>query len=79
MRSSLYNYFGLEMNRMNKKRLYEKLSVTPVEMFTGNSFLAGSIVKNSTVQAAGQELGPTYDMSQETDPDTGKPFNHEWE
>lgn len=67
------------MNRMNKKRPYEKLSVAPVAMFTGNSFLAGSVVKNSTIQAVGQELGPTYDMSQETDPSTDKPFNHEWE
>lgn len=67
------------MNRMNKKRPYEKLSVAPVAMFTGNSFLAGSVVKNSTIQATGQELGTTYDMTQA---DTGVPtsdFNHNWE
>ena len=47
---------------------------------SGASLLAASIVTEDTyIQSVGQELGPTYDFSQEIDTNTGKTFSHEWE
>ena len=61
------------------KRPYSKLTITPIKVEMGNPVLAGSIVNNSMISSAGQELGPTYDISFDTDSNTGKTFSHEWE
>lgn len=62
-----------------EKRSYSKLTITPIKVEMGNPVLAGSIVNNSMISSVGQELGPTYDISFDTDSNTGKTFSHEWE
>ena len=47
---------------------------------TGAGLLAASIIDDTQIiESVGQELGPTYDFSQEIDTNTGKTFSHEWE
>lgn len=64
-----------------RRRPYETLSITSVYTTPGSAILAGSIVKDSTIKAAGQELGPDYNMqSGLIDGQTStKTFNHDWE
>ncbi|MDO5443113.1 MAG: hypothetical protein Q4G10_05530 [Bacteroidia bacterium] len=61
------------------KNDYMRITVIPVASFPENTLLADSVANNSMVQSVGQEVGPVFDMSTETDAVTGKTFNHEWD
>lgn len=63
-----------------KKSIYNKMSIEILSGVPVSNLLASSVVTNETVlQSVGQELGPVYDLSSDTDATTGKTFNHEWE
>lgn len=63
-----------------RKRPYETVAMRELALETGAGLLAASIVTEDTlIESVGQELGPTYDFSQEIDDNTGKTFSHEWE
>ena len=62
------------------KKPYETMAMSELAFETDSGLLAASIVtEESLIESVGQELGPTYDLSQEIDPNTGKTFSHEWE
>ena len=63
-----------------RKRPYETVAMRELALETGASLLAASIVTEETlIESVGQELGPTYNFSDEIDTNTGKTFSHEWE
>ena len=55
------------------------MTITRIEVESGNPILAGSVVDNSMIISVGQEAGPSYDLSTDIDSNTGKTFIHEWE
>ena len=65
----------------NKRKPYSAPEISPLAMEVRESLLGASIVTEETlIESVGQELGPTYDFSMETDENnTGKTFSHEWE
>lgn len=64
----------------NKRKPYSAPEISPLAMEVRESLLGASIVTEDTyIQSVGQELGPTYDMSDEFDSNTGKTFSLEWE
>ena len=67
---------GLELQA---KYQYSKMIIAPLPLEVQSAVLAGSIVNDSTIVAIGQEIGPSFDLSSDFDPNTGKTFNHEWE
>ena len=68
------------MKKTFRKRPYETMALRELALETSAGLLAASIVTEDTIiQSVGQELGPTYDFSEEIDSNTGKTFSHEWE
>ena len=64
----------------NKRKPYSAPEISPLAMEVRESLLGASIVTEETlIESVGQELGPTYDFSNEIDSNTGKTFSHEWE
>ena len=61
------------------RRPYRAMTMTPLEMEVQGPLLAASVINNSEIEAVGQELGLSYDMSTSIDSNTGKTFSHEWE
>ena len=61
------------------KRPYSAMTITRIEVESGNPILAGSVVDNSMIISVGQEAGPSYDLSADIDYNTGKTIIHEWE
>ena len=57
------------------KRKYSTLSIECVDLMSAGPILAGSIIDKSKIKANGQEVGATYDMTQ----DSENTFNHLWE
>ena len=59
---------------------YEAMAMRELALETGASLLAASIIDDTQIiESVGQELGPTYNFSDEIDSNTGKTFSHEWE
>ena len=68
------------MKKSFRKKPYETMALRELALETSAGLLAASIVTEDTyIQSTGQELGPTYDFSEEIDSNTGKTFSHEWE
>lgn len=63
----------------NRKRKYSQLSIEMVEIAYSDFILAASVVNGSKIESVGQDIGYTYDLSNEVDFNTGKTFSHEWE
>ena len=65
----------------NKRKPYSAPEISSLAMEERESLLGASIVTEETlIESVGQELGPTYDFSQEIDSNTGKTFSQqEWE
>lgn len=62
-----------------KKRKYSQPSIEMVGIACPDYILAASVVSDSKIESVGQDIGFTFDLSQEIDGNTGKTFNHEWE
>ena len=58
---------------------YSTMKIEPLVVSFESCILLGSVVENSTIVSAGQELGPGYDMSASVDDNTGKTFSHVWD
>ena len=65
-------------NMEKKEKCYERMSMLPVASIPECQVLTSSIINNAKIISTGQELGPTYDLSNEADDNTGKTFSHEW-
>ena len=63
----------------NKKRKYSQPYIEMVGIACPDYILAASVVSGSKIESVGQDIGLTYDLSQEIDGNTGKTFSHEWE
>lgn len=64
----------------NKRKAYSAPEISSLAMEERESLLGASIVTEETlIESVGQELGPTYDFSNEIDSNTGKTFSLEWE
>jgi len=66
------------MQASRKTKQYSSAAISVVEIKASSAILAGSIINGSTVQAMGQEIGASYNFSEDSGIDS-KSFNHEWE
>lgn len=72
---------NVSKSKMRNKKPYQTVSAVSAELISSLQILATSIVVDSTIAATGQEIGETYNFTEDptTGDDAGKHFNHEWE